>query len=120
MLRTRNDTLCPIFGVLTPFKENVLTTYADVIKYYSWLRLQKLNKNKQEPSVSDVCKKLYELTSVNLSALQLQENQAESKKYNQFLPQKDFDMSSKSTTPIYNVVERKCLEINVSPCAYVR
>lgn len=58
MPRTRKDTRCPIFGVLTPFKENVLPTYADVIKYYSWLRLEKLNENKQEPSVSDVCKKL--------------------------------------------------------------
>ncbi|KAK4882699.1 hypothetical protein RN001_006018 [Aquatica leii] len=46
MPRTRNDTLGSIFDMLTHFKE----TYADVIKYYSWLRLQKLNENEQESS----------------------------------------------------------------------
>lgn len=60
MPRTRKDAVCPIFGVVTKFKDNVLPTYADVIKYYSWIRLEKINENKQEPSVSAVSQQLIE------------------------------------------------------------
>ncbi|KAK4883009.1 hypothetical protein RN001_006328 [Aquatica leii] len=61
MPRTRSNNLCPVFGVPEEFKNNVLPTYADVIRYYLYVRQKCLTVNKQEPGLTDVCS----LTSIS-------------------------------------------------------
>lgn len=57
MERTRNTTKCPFFGDVCDIKDNnILPTYADVMKCYEWTRRQiKWNKNTQkEPTFQEI------------------------------------------------------------------
>lgn len=59
MPKTRNETVCEIFGVAVELKLNVLPTYADIMKAYLWLRIkQKETNNGKDPSISEVSKEL--------------------------------------------------------------
>lgn len=60
MPKTRKDAICPVFGAPTKFKDNVLPTFADVIKYYLWIRLELLQDSGKEPSMSVVSEKILE------------------------------------------------------------
>lgn len=66
---TRAVSLCPVFGAPKTFKNNVLPTYADVIRYYLYLRQEFLRMNKKEPCLADVCSPLKHFASliVNIS-----------------------------------------------------
>ena len=51
--------MCPVFGLPKEFRKNVLPTYADIIKYYLYLRQELVQQKKQRPSFTDdVCSPL--------------------------------------------------------------
>ncbi|KAF2901923.1 hypothetical protein ILUMI_04263 [Ignelater luminosus] len=54
MPSTRLDVLCPVVGVPRTFENNVLPTYADVIKCFLFNRQELLKTIKREPSIGEV------------------------------------------------------------------
>lgn len=59
MTRTRSDDLCPVFVESETFKDYLLSTYADIYKIlFIYIREERLGKNKQEHSLSDMCSPL--------------------------------------------------------------
>lgn len=57
MHKTRSKTECPVFGAPVKFKQNILPTYADLMRNYSWIRqtLLDASTNKAEPTFSNIC-----------------------------------------------------------------
>lgn len=58
MPRTRSEDFFPVFGKPETFNDNMLPTYADVIRCYSYIQQEHLWENKQEPVLDDVCSQL--------------------------------------------------------------
>lgn len=55
MSKTRKDSFCFVLGSAGRFKENMLPTYADIMKHYLWIRQELLwQKNGKDPSTSEV------------------------------------------------------------------
>ena len=53
---TRSANRCPVFGLPPKFFEMNLPTYRDVMKHYTYVRLERSNKmiSKEQPSVTEV------------------------------------------------------------------
>lgn len=73
MPQTRLESFCPVFGDPKIFTDNMLPTYADIIRHYLFLRQELLNLNKQEPSLGNLClslinelKVLWEKSSISV------------------------------------------------------
>ena len=64
---TRQQTVCPIFGHLTELNERVLPTEGDIMKFYLFLRNEKLKESQRDPRVSE----LSDLIAVHLENLWL-------------------------------------------------
>lgn len=55
MTSRRSETFCNIFGIPVQLKENVLPTYADLMKHFLWIKNDLLWKgNNKNPSVKDI------------------------------------------------------------------
>ena len=56
MPKTRKAIECPVFGAPSKFKQNILPTYADLMKNYLWIRetLLEASKNKAKPTLGNI------------------------------------------------------------------
>ncbi|KAI5694093.1 hypothetical protein M8J75_010588 [Diaphorina citri] len=55
-MTTRRETLCPIMGNPSSLKDNVLPTYADVMKHFLFVKNELLwKRNQKTPAASEIC-----------------------------------------------------------------
>lgn len=55
-MKRRSETKCVVFGAPKELKDNILPTYADVMRHYLWVRSDFLWKLKnKDPAIADIC-----------------------------------------------------------------
>lgn len=55
-MKRRSETNCVVFGAPERLKDNILPTYADVMRHYLWVRSDLLWKlNNKDPAISEIC-----------------------------------------------------------------
>lgn len=120
--------VCPVFGAPKTFKYNVLPTYADVIKYYLFLRSEIMENTKKEPSLSVVYEKLirdvkllWEKSSISVVSDQqiLHQIKTYYKKFRAIKKRVKNDgkmNSSKTITDFREAGEKKLFDISICKC----